>query len=156
MVIYRGMQSAALLVIPNNREARDWESIYNLRVDEHTNPVTELGRLVQIRHGQIIDGDGHRLLADGKIEEALATWERARKLNPEQEEIAFWQAVTLADDQPVADAVEIAAKIFNDSLGDHDRRTHWLDLIKRLASCGLIERENAGVELYQAIREGLG
>lgn len=150
----RGMQSAALLVVSNKREAHDWESIYNLRVDEHDNPVDELGRLVHIRHGQLVDAEGHRLLAEGKIDEALGAWEHARKLIPEQAEIAFWQAVTLADTKPFLDAVTIAAQIFNESLRQHDRREHWIELIKRLAACGLIEREHAATELYQAIERG--
>jgi uncharacterized Ntn-hydrolase superfamily protein len=150
----RGMQSAALLVIPGTRSARDWETIYNLRVDEHENPIAELGRLVHIRHTQLLDNDGERLLSEGKIEEALSLWERVRTLIPEQEEVAFWQAVTLADMKPFADAVEVAAKILNDSLGNDKRREHWLDLIGRLVTCGLIEREGAGAELLEAINRG--
>jgi uncharacterized Ntn-hydrolase superfamily protein len=151
----RGMQSAALLVVPGTREARDWESIYNLRVDEHPNPVAELERMVHIRHAQLIDSEGHQLLAEGKIDAALSQWERARVMVPAQEELAFWQAVTLADTNPFDDAVKVAASIFNSSLGGHKRRAHWLDLINRLVACGLIEREGAGVELLRAIERGL-
>jgi uncharacterized Ntn-hydrolase superfamily protein len=150
----RGMQSAALLVIPGTRSAPDWETIYNLRVDEHENPIVELGRLVHIRHAQLLDNEGEQLLSAGKIEEALSLWQRVRTLIPEQEEAAFWQAVTLADKQPFADAVEVAAKIFNERLGQHERRAHWLDLIGRLVTCGLIERAGAGAELLAAIERG--
>lgn len=150
----RGMQSAALLVVSGDSTAQDWESIYNLRVDEHQNPVAELGRLVHLRHAQIIDSKGHQLLAQGKVDEALSQWERARNMTPQQEEIAFWQAITLADTQPVTDAVDMAASIFNSRFSGHERRQHWLDLIKRLMACGLIERDGAGLELLRAIERG--
>jgi uncharacterized Ntn-hydrolase superfamily protein len=150
----RGTQSAALKVVSGERTVRDWETIYDLRVDEHTNPVGELGRLVQMRHAQLIDSEGHRLLAEAKTDEALEQWQRARNLTPQQEEIAFWQAVTLADTRPVPNAVEIAASIFNNSFRGDERRLHWLDLIHRLSACGLIHRDNAASELLSAIERG--
>ena len=51
---------------------------------------------------------------------SLEQWQRARNLTPQQEEIAFWQAVTLADTNPFADAVAVAASIFNNSFGLSD------------------------------------
>lgn len=147
----RGKQSAAIKVVSGERTAREWETIYDLRVDEHQNPVEELARLVNIRHAQLIDGEGHGLLAQGKVDEALAKWEEARNTAPEQEELAFWQAVTLADENPREDAVAIAAQIFNAAMAQEARCEHWLDLIRRIQENGLIQREGAGDELLAAI-----
>jgi uncharacterized Ntn-hydrolase superfamily protein len=146
----RGMQSAALIVVPGTHEP-DWASVYDLRVDEHENPVAEMARLVRIRHAQLIDGQGHGLLNQGKIDEALQIWESARKQVPEQEELAFWQAVTLADANPRPDCVQIAAQILREALANDSRREHWLDLIQRLDACGLIERQGAAQELLAAL-----
>lgn len=148
----RGMQSAALIVVPGTYEP-DWASVYDLRVDEHENPVAEMARLVQIRHAQLIDGQGHGLLNEGKVDEALRVWESARRLVPQQEELAFWQAVTLADASPRADAVQVAAQILREALAQDTRREHWLDLIRRLDECGLIERAGAAQELLAAIED---
>lgn len=145
----RGAQSAALLVVPGERTARDWESSYDVRVDEHATPVDELARLVRLRRAQHIDAKGHQLLTDGNTDEALAIWQEARDLAPELEEVAFWQAVTLADHLP--DHIETAAAIYRESVADDARHAHWLDLINRLDECGLIERSEAARDLLQAL-----
>lgn len=147
----RGMQSAALKVVSGDSTAREWETIYNIRIDEHQNPIEELARLVNIRYAQLIDNEGHQLLAQGNLEKALSKWEEARRATPEQEELAFWQAVTLADANPTDDAVGIAAQIFNHTMQKEARREHWLDLIRRIQENGLIQREGAGDALFQAI-----
>ncbi len=147
----RGMQSAALKVVPASRQAKEWATEYDIRVDENENPVEELARLVNIRHAQQVDGEGYRLLREGKVDEALAKWQEARQMAPEQEEVGFWQAVNLADERPDEDSIRTAAAIFNESLGTHERRAEWLDLVGRLQICGLIERQGAAEELLEAI-----
>ncbi len=147
----RGMQSAALKVIPASREAAEWATNYDIRVDEHEHPVAELSRLVTIRRAQEIDAEGLNLLREGKREDGLQTWARARQMAPDQEEMAFWQAITLTDRKPYDDAVSIAADIFKAHIGTHERRAEWIDLVRRLQACGLIEREGAAEELLEAI-----
>ena len=149
----RGKQSAALKVVSGDRATPEWESVYDLRVDDHATPVKELARLVTMRYAQLVDADGHQQLAQGNLDAALTTWERARNLVPSQEEPAFWQAVTLADTNLTDDALRLAADIFNTAMQHDNRREHWLDLIRRLQDNGLIQRERAGDELIQAIQE---
>lgn len=147
----RGMQSAALKVVSGDQQQPEWESLYDLRVDESDDPVSELARLVSIRHAQLLDSVGHSLLQEGNLDEALAQWQIARDAAPDQEELAFWQAVTLADAQPRDDAIAVAVEIFKESVGNDQRRDHWLDLIERLDECGLIERAGAAEALLAAI-----
>jgi uncharacterized Ntn-hydrolase superfamily protein len=144
----RGMQSAALKVVSGDRHDAEWKTIYDLRVDEHDTPVIEMNRLVRMRHAQRLDERGFKLLSDGKRSEALALWEQARSEAPELEELAFWQAVKLAD--APAD-VETAAAILRLALANDPRREHWIDLMRRLGACGIIEREGADSELMAAL-----
>lgn len=144
----RGSQSAALVVVPGDRNAPEWKKDYTLRVDEHAAPVTELARLVRNRRAQLIDEEGHTLLESGDKAGALAKWAEARALAPEQEELAYWQAVTLAD-KP-AD-VQGAAAILRPMLANDPRRAEWVELVHRLQACGLIERAGAGAELLAAV-----
>ncbi|MEP6983983.1 MAG: DUF1028 domain-containing protein, partial [Chloroflexota bacterium] len=145
----RGMQSSALVVVPADIHEPEWKKDYSLRVDEHENPVMELARLVRNRRAQIIDQQGSDLLAAGQRAEALALWAEARILAPEQEELAFWQAVTLADK---TGDIDTAASILKPMLAAEVRREEWIELIRRLANCGLIERQGADVELIAAVR----
>lgn len=144
----RGMQSAALVVVPGEKDRPEWATDYDLRVDEHATPLVELSRLVRLRHAQVIEAQGYAALEAGDREAAFETWAKARATAPELEELAFWQAVTLADRHADVDA---AAAILRPVLANDERRAHWLDLIQRLSTCGLIERAGAGEALLSAL-----
>jgi uncharacterized Ntn-hydrolase superfamily protein len=145
----RGMQSAALKVVSGDKNDPEWSTLYDLRVDEHATPVIEMARLVRMRHAQRVDERGYELLDAGNRAEALALWAQARAEAPELEEVAFWQAVKLADAH--AD-IETAAEILRPILANEPRREHWIDLVQRLGVCGIIEREGADTELMAALK----
>lgn len=144
----RGMQSAALVIVSGDINDADWQTVYDLRVDEHDTPVDELARLVRLRSAQLLDGKGHQQLSAGSREAALDLWAQARTQAPELEELAFWQAVTLADEH---NDLETADAILEPVLLNHERRDHWIDLIQRLIDTGLIENPDRG----QALIDGL-
>jgi uncharacterized Ntn-hydrolase superfamily protein len=143
----RGMQSAAIKIVPGD-QAPAWMVVYDLRVDEHQDPVAELARLVRLRSAQILDQQAYKTLEQGKREQALEKWQLARARAPELEELAFWQAVTLADEQ---NDVPAAAQILRPVLAKDPRRVHWIDLLRRLELCGLIERQGSAAELMAAL-----
>ncbi|MBZ0302442.1 MAG: DUF1028 domain-containing protein [Anaerolineae bacterium] len=144
----RGMQSAALKVVSSDPTSPAWSAIYDLRVDEHAEPLTELGRLVRLRHAQLVDTQGHQALDAGDSAEALGLWAQARAEAPDLEELAFWQALALADQQ---DDVAGAVAILGPVLAAHPRRAHWIDLITRLGICGFIDHPAAGEALCAAL-----
>ncbi len=144
----RGTQSAALKVVSGDVAAPIWDAAYDLRVDEHSNPIEELGRLVRLRHAQHIDKQGYAALAAQNKEEALKLWVQARATAPELEELAYWQALTLADTHADLDN---ALAILKPMLAADARREHWIDLISRLADCGLLERAGAAEEILTAL-----
>lgn len=140
----RGMQSAALKVVSGDLNVPTWATRYDLRVDEHENPVEELARLVRLRHAQHLDSQGHEALTAGRHEEALKLWGQARAEAPELEELAYWQALTLADNH---DDLDHAIAILKPMLDADQRREQWIDLIGRLAECGLLERDGVAEAL---------
>jgi uncharacterized Ntn-hydrolase superfamily protein len=146
----RGMQSAALKVVSTAHGIPEsGRYLYDLRVDEHETPVRELGRLVTMRRAQNVDSHGYAALERGDKAAALDWWAQARASGQAQVELAFWQAVALAD----AGDVPAAADILRPALVGHARRAHWLDLLDRLEACGLIERSGAAGELVRALSE---
>jgi hypothetical protein len=68
------------------------------------------------------------------------------------EELAFWQAVTLINAKPFDDALTTAVETLRSALADHDRADQWLELLRRLQECGLIERPGAAAELVTALK----
>lgn len=150
----RGMQSTAIKIVRGEAKKDDIQNphniIYDLRVDEHSEPLQELKRLIRLRRAELMDAEGYQALENEEIEKALLYWEQARTLAPELEEMPFWQAVTLADkpgDLPTA------IKILKPMLEQEPRREYWIDLIHRLQVCGMIERSGAGDELISALAE---
>jgi uncharacterized Ntn-hydrolase superfamily protein len=78
----RGMQSAALLVVPGTGEP--WETVVALRVEDAADPLGELARLLALSraYGAVSYDD----------DPAQAS-ERAAALAPDSIELAFWAAV---------------------------------------------------------------
>ena len=144
----RGTQSAAVKVVSGDRSEPAWQAVYDLRVDEHTAPVVELARLVRLRHAQLTSARGNEALEQGRREGALQLWVQAREEAPELEEIAFWQAIALADGQ---NDVAAAAEILGPVLANDSRRIHWLDLLTRLDKCGFLGRAGTGAALREAL-----
>jgi len=147
----RGMQSAALKIVTGSVTDFDWETVYDLRVDEGAEPLQELARLVRLRHAQLLDEDGHSLFETQKYPDALEKWAQARAEAPELEELAFWQAVTLAGAKPGDDSLANAVEALRPAVAHHDRAEQWLELLRRLQECGLIERPGAAEELIAAL-----
>jgi uncharacterized Ntn-hydrolase superfamily protein len=146
----RGMQSAALKVVPADL-GDDTRIVYDLRVDEHVEPVTELARLVRLRSAQLLDNEAETAFKNGERERALLLWKQSRERAPELEELAYWQAATLAE----AGDVQTASEILRPVLANDARREHWIDLLRRLEKVGLIEREGTAEELIRVLDAGL-
>ncbi|MCH7587158.1 MAG: DUF1028 domain-containing protein [Chloroflexi bacterium] len=151
----RGMQSASIKIVPGARlgedSAAEQRSLYDLRVDEHVDPLEELIRLVRLQRAQLLDMEGHEDLEENEIRSAMQKWEEARTMAPELEEMGFWQAVALVDK---TDELQLAAKIFASMPIGVERQTFWIDLIGRLELCGLIETSGAGEKLISVIKNG--
>jgi uncharacterized Ntn-hydrolase superfamily protein len=90
----RGCQSAALLV-STGEHGRD----FDLRVEDSTDPLGELRRLVSLRRAYIELNRGDALMADGSFAQALDAYQAATTVIPDEAthgEAAFWTGVAFA------------------------------------------------------------
>ena len=103
----RGSQSAVLKVVSGSRSETPWrESVVDIRVDDHPDPISELERLVDVDRafgvvGGILFTPGlmigaYRDVPDSELESALADLAAAEGLLGENMEAAFWRGVLLA------------------------------------------------------------
>jgi uncharacterized Ntn-hydrolase superfamily protein len=90
----RGRQSAALVVVP--AEGEPWTRRFDLRVDDHRDPVAELGRLLGLARAFEHAGKGLDMAERWSFPEALEELNHAAELAPDDDEIAFWRACLLA------------------------------------------------------------
>lgn len=131
----RDKQSASLLVSENIKDDTPWKHILtNLRVDDHTDPIIELNRLLNIQNAYDLMNEGDDLLSKNENEAAKIKYQQAAKLAPDIEELPFWHAVTLADTGKVDEALPIFERIFSIN-------KNWALLIQRLPASGLLTKD---------------
>src|SRR5215213_2178944 len=90
----RGRQSAALVVVPPQGEA--WQARFDLRVEDHADPVEEMRRLVRLARAYELAGEADELMASDRAAEAGPLYERAAELAPESDELLFWAGLAQA------------------------------------------------------------
>lgn len=135
----RGKQSAAILIVSPTATGKPWrDRIFDLRVEDHPDPVGELRRLVTLQRAyhKLNEGDEH--LETDRIDAALDAYRAATTLVPDeatQGEAAFWVGVTLADLGRVEDALPYLKRAYR-------QNPRWADLIPRLPVSNLLRADD--------------
>ncbi|MBI2763937.1 MAG: DUF1028 domain-containing protein [Chloroflexi bacterium] len=93
----RGRQAAAILVVPGGSETRPWRTRFDLRVDDHRDPLGELGRLLSVSRAYEALDEALEALAVGEVDAAAAFAELAAALAPDDDQIRLWHALTVFD-----------------------------------------------------------
>jgi len=93
----RGKQSAAMLVVNNDRSLPPWGGrIIDLRVEDHAEPLVELRRLVTMNKAYNLMNAGDEHMMVGDIDSAVDAYGGAEAMVPDSHEMIFWHAATLA------------------------------------------------------------
>ncbi|HUF08984.1 MAG TPA: DUF1028 domain-containing protein [Rhodothermales bacterium] len=145
----RGRQSAAILIVGPERMANSWEGrTFDLRVEDHADPVGELKRLVQLQRAYLKLNEGDGWVVKGDIPMALESYSEAMNYVPDAAtngEAPFWVGVTLADTGQEEDAVAYLKRAYV-----QDER--WAELVGRLPAAGLLPDDAA---LIQRLVDGM-
>jgi uncharacterized Ntn-hydrolase superfamily protein len=127
----RGRQSAALLVVAPRASGRPTEDrLFDLRVDDHPDPVRELRRLLGLSRAYERSDTGDELAAAGDVEGALAEYAAAHAEQPDSAELAFWHGVALAAGGREQEARPLLERAYAQGEG-------WRELLRRLPDAGL-------------------
>ena len=131
----RGRQSAAILIVGPENTNRPWaDRLFDLRVEDHPNPVAELRRLVTLQRAYLKLNEGDEWIGKGDIEKALAAYRTATEIVPDKAtngEAAFWVGVTLAEEGKPDQAIPYLARAYK-----QDKR--WAELLPRLPASELL------------------
>ena len=128
----RGRQSAAILVVRGEPTGEAWrDRLFDLRVDDHADPLGELRRLVNLQRAYHHMNAGDVALEVGDREAALREYGAARALVPDHYEMTFWHAVALVNLEQVEEALPLFAFAFRDE-------NDWRELVRRLPGVGLL------------------
>lgn len=142
----RGTQSAALLVAAPTGEADD----VDLRVEDHRQPLDELARLIETRRAYMALNRGDALMAEGAFDEALASYEQATRMLPDEAtdgEAAFWTGVAFVAAGREADATPYLQR------GAALNRA-WIELLPRLVRSAMLPDDDQLLERLRAVMQG--
>lgn len=129
----RGKQSAVLLVVNAEPVEEPWlDKRIDLRVDDHQEPLVELQRLLKVHKAYDHLNRGDVAMEVGDMKLALQEYAAAEKLFPDNLEMKYWKAVTLANNKELEEAYTIFKEVFNAD-------DNWRELTKRLPKSGLLD-----------------
>jgi len=128
----RGMQSAALIVVPGSANNQPWnDKTVDLRVDDNPQPLKELRRLYNIHTAYQHMNNGDLAVEKNDMALAMKEYNAAMKMFPGNLEMQYWTAVTLANNKQVAKSLPMFKKIFA-------KDKNWKELTRRLPPVGLL------------------
>jgi uncharacterized Ntn-hydrolase superfamily protein len=136
----RGKQSAAIIIVPGQSQSKPWvERTVDLRVDDHPEPIKELHRLynVQVAYQHMNNGD--LAIEKNDMVKAMNEYNAAMKMFPQNLEMQYWTAITLANNKQVDKAIPILKKVFN-------KDANWKELTRRLPKVNLLTVTGADLE----------
>jgi uncharacterized Ntn-hydrolase superfamily protein len=128
----RGKQSAAILVVAGKSTGQPWnERLIDLRVDDNKAPLDELDRLLRLYRAYEYMDKGDLATEKNDMKGAMEEYGAAMKMFPENLEMQYWTAITLANNKKVKEASILLQKIYT-----HD--ANWRELTKRLPKVNLL------------------
>lgn len=129
----RGKQSAALLVVAPKASEEPWnDRLVDLRVDDSKDPIAEIARLLKVFRAYEHMNQGDLYVEKNQMQEAMDEYGKAMKMFPENLEMQYWTAITLANNKDIPKASAMLQKIYK-------KDPNWRELTRRLPKAGLLQ-----------------
>jgi len=128
----RGKQSAVLLVFAAETSATPWnDKLIDLRVDDAVDPIKEIERLLKVFRAFEHMNKGDYYVEINEMKSAMDEYNKAMKLFPDNLEMEYWTAITLANSKEISKASEMLQSIYK-------RDPNWRELTRRLPKSGVL------------------
>lgn len=135
----RGRQSAALLVVRGTSTGEIWQDrLVDLRVDDHPQPLAELGRLLRLQRAYEAMARASAA-AESDPQAAAAALDDVRELAPLRAELLFWPAAALFAAGHETEALPLFEEVFT-------LEPRWIDLIGDLPGTGLFPDDPEAIQ----------
>jgi uncharacterized Ntn-hydrolase superfamily protein len=137
----RGRQSAALLVVAGTRAEKPWQGrLFDLRVDDHPDPVAEMARLLRVKRAQNAQGRFVGAATAGRMDEAAEALREAMQLAPQSGETRLAAAMACSFQGRHDEARRILRDLF-------DARPHLAEWMSRMIEAGYIPPDPTLLEM---------
>ena len=128
----RGKQSAAMLVVRGESTGKIWQDrLIDLRVEDSPEPIKELKRLLKMHRAYEHMNAGDLAVEKNDMQLALKEYSTAEEMFPDNAEMKYWHAVTLANNGKVDESLPMFRKVFK-------MDGNWRTLTPRLVPPGLL------------------
>jgi len=128
----RGKQSAALIVVTGKPTGQAWKDrVFDLRIDDSSEPLIELRRLVKLQRAYNHMNAGDLAVEHKDNEGALREYGAAEKLVPDNAEMIYWHAIALVNMGRVDESLPLFRRVFA-------MDPNWATLTPRLPKSGLL------------------
>ena len=122
----RGRQSAALIMVRGKSSRRRWaDQLFDVRVDDHPEPLPELRRLVDVQRAYSARENAEAAFARKDIDTGDREYQRAQSLSPNNVEFSFWHGIAMLRSGRTDDAIRILRPVFA-------RDRNWATLATRM------------------------
>ena len=136
----RGKQSANILIFSSEPIVDKWEEpLMDLRVDDHEEPLKEIRRLLTLYRAYEQGDKGDQAMEKGDINDALECYKRGMEMVPDNLELKYWTAVSLANSKKIYEALVLFKDVFK-------KNSNWRTLTKRLPEVDLLNIEKEALE----------
>lgn len=139
----RGKQSAAIRVVKIESTGEPWNDDYvvDLRVDDHENPIEEIARLLKVQRAYEYMNAGDLYVETGEMENAMKAYNAAMQMFPDNLEMQYWTAITLANNGDIEKADKMLKEVYQ-------KDENWRELTKRLPKVNLL---NVSAEAFKQL-----
>jgi len=150
----RGKQSAALVVVNATGTGRSWQDrIFDVRVDDHAEPLVELRRLVAAHRAYNHMNAGDLAVEHGDAPAALREYAAAERIaattqgipRSRHAEMLYWHAVALVNMKRVEESLPLFARAF-------EMQPSWRELTRRLPQSGLLPNDSVLIQRITTTR----
>ncbi|GAB3166805.1 DUF1028 domain-containing protein [Telluribacter humicola] len=136
----RGQQSATILVVKGKKSDKPWEDrVVDLRVEDHPNAVAEMERVLNVHYAYEDMNRGDLAMEHNDVPGALKHYGAAMKKYPNNLEMKYWTAVSLANAKRLNEALPIFREVFR-------KEPNWVLLTKRLVPNGMLTVSEADLK----------
>lgn len=109
----RGKQSAAILIVKPESTGKPWEDrLIDLHVEDHPEPLKEIRRLYKVHKAYEHMNNGDLAIEHNDMQLAMEEYAAAQEMFPDNLEMKFWTAVTLANTGKVEESLPIFKEVF--------------------------------------------
>jgi len=128
----RGKQSCAILVVRGQSTGKVWEDrLVDLRIEDHPEPLMEMRRLLNLHRAYEDMNRGDLAMEKNDVDGALKYYGAAMARFPDNLEMQYWTAISLANAGRSEAARPMFAQIFSAD-------PNWKELTRRLPGVGML------------------